>query len=173
MTDPVSPIIDFYPQDFEMDMNGKRQEWEAVVKIPFIDENRLLEALKRYEHRLTKEERKRDQFGESFRFVYDPKLAGDKAGEGKVYRSPLPGIFPDIYHCMSREETFHLPTLDGGLSFRNHLLDGVKLGKDALAGFPSLQTIPHQGELRFHHVNVFQQESRYVLEQRRLSGWIH
>lgn len=33
-----SPIIDFYPLDFSVDLNGKRQEWEAVVLIPFIDE---------------------------------------------------------------------------------------------------------------------------------------
>jgi 5'-3' exonuclease len=43
----ISPIIDFYPSEFELDMNGKKQEWEAVVKIPFIDENRLLQAMKR------------------------------------------------------------------------------------------------------------------------------
>ena len=40
-----SPIIDFYPVDFEQDLNGKQQEWEAVVCIPFIDEKRLLEAI--------------------------------------------------------------------------------------------------------------------------------
>lgn len=33
-----SPIIDFYPPKFETDINGKRQDWEAVVLIPFIDE---------------------------------------------------------------------------------------------------------------------------------------
>lgn len=33
-----SEIIDYYPPDFKTDLNGKQQEWEAVVLIPFIDE---------------------------------------------------------------------------------------------------------------------------------------
>ncbi len=41
-----SPILDFYPEDFQTDMNGKKQDWEAIVKIPFIDEERLLKAMK-------------------------------------------------------------------------------------------------------------------------------
>ena len=45
MYDPNSPILDFYPQEFDQDLNGKKQEWEAVVKIPFIDEDRLLRAM--------------------------------------------------------------------------------------------------------------------------------
>jgi 5'-3' exoribonuclease 1 len=45
MWDPNSPILDFYPQEFEQDLNGKKQEWEAVVKIPFINEQRLLRAM--------------------------------------------------------------------------------------------------------------------------------
>jgi 5'-3' exoribonuclease 1 len=46
MWDPSSPILDFYPQEFDLDLNGKKQDWEAVVKIPFIDEERLLRAMK-------------------------------------------------------------------------------------------------------------------------------
>lgn len=45
MNDPNSPIFDFYPQEFEQDLNGKKQDWEAIVKIPFIDEKRLLSAM--------------------------------------------------------------------------------------------------------------------------------
>uniref|UniRef100_A0A8C8DNR1 5'-3' exoribonuclease 1 n=1 Tax=Oryzias sinensis TaxID=183150 RepID=A0A8C8DNR1_9TELE len=38
MTSENSPIIEYYPVDFKTDLNGKQQEWEAVVLIPFIDE---------------------------------------------------------------------------------------------------------------------------------------
>lgn len=38
MTSDDSPIIEYYPPDFKTDLNGKQQEWEAVVLIPFIDE---------------------------------------------------------------------------------------------------------------------------------------
>lgn len=33
-----SPIKHFYPQEFKTDMNGKRNDWEAVILIPFIDQ---------------------------------------------------------------------------------------------------------------------------------------
>jgi 5'-3' exoribonuclease 1 len=45
MYDPNSPILDFYPLEFELDLNGKKQDWEAIVKIPFIDQVRLLKAM--------------------------------------------------------------------------------------------------------------------------------
>ena len=40
MTSTSSAVIDFYPVEFEQDLNGKQQDWEAVVLIPFIDEVR-------------------------------------------------------------------------------------------------------------------------------------
>lgn len=44
MTDANSPIHDFYPTDFRVDLEGKRNDWEGVVLIPFIDQARLLAA---------------------------------------------------------------------------------------------------------------------------------
>lgn len=44
MTNPESPIIDFYPIDVPVDPNGKAMPWLWVVLLPFIDEERLLAA---------------------------------------------------------------------------------------------------------------------------------
>ena len=152
MTSSESPIIDFYPRDFELDMNGKKMEWEAVVKIPFIDENRLLAAMSTKELLLSPNEQARNGFGVSLKFTYSPSIEF-------IYPSSLPGIFPDIQKCQCIENIFDLPTMDGLEPFIG-LVDGVKLGESALAGFPSLKTLPHAGQLGFHGINVFQQDSR-------------
>eukprot|EP00122_Pirum_gemmata_P005997 Pgem_evm1s5481 len=45
MTNPTSEIIDFYPNDFKLDMNGKKNDWEAVILLSFLEEKRLLKAI--------------------------------------------------------------------------------------------------------------------------------
>ncbi|ESK84121.1 5 -3 exoribonuclease [Moniliophthora roreri MCA 2997] len=155
MIDPVSPISHFYPLTFELDLNGKKQDWEAIVKIPFINEKELLAAMATRERLLSLEERGRNSFGTSTRFTY----AGPDA-EPTQYPSSLPGFFPPLYRCMCKMEVFNLPTLDG-LHLVPGLRDGVSLGREALAGFPSLKTLPHAGVvIGYHHVNVHGSESR-------------
>lgn len=152
MTNEKSPIIDFYPREFELDMNGKKMEWEAVVKIPFIDESRLIPAMRSVEHLLTPRERERNSFGITLKFSYSPSV-------DELYPSSMPGIFPDISHCRCVLNVFELPTLDG-LDIIVGLCPGANIGLASLAGFPSLKVLKHSASLEYHGVNVFQQDSR-------------
>ncbi|ELR13826.1 exoribonuclease, putative [Acanthamoeba castellanii str. Neff] len=70
MRHPQSPIIDFYPNDFALDMNGKRWAWQAVALLPFIDENRLKEVMKECEPHFSAEEQERNKLGNHLIFVH-------------------------------------------------------------------------------------------------------
>lgn len=153
MTNPDSPIIDFYPRDFELDMNGKKMDWEAVVVIPFIDEKRLLSAMATKNDLLSDVEKSRNGFGVPLKFTYSPDV-------NFTYPSSLPGIFPEIQACHCIENIFDLPDMEG-LDFVSGLTTGALLNIEALAGFPTLHTLPYTAQLvEGYGVNVFQQNSR-------------
>jgi hypothetical protein len=48
MNSAESPLIEYYPKYFEIDLNGKKNDYEAVVKLPFIDQLKLIECEEKY-----------------------------------------------------------------------------------------------------------------------------
>src|SRR4029434_3425302 len=126
--------------------------WEAVVKIPFIDEKRLLSAMAPKDLLLSDDEKARNDFGVPLKFTYSDTV-------DFVYPSSLVDVFPPIAHCHCVENIFDLPAVEG-LEYRAGLTEGALLSIEALAGFPSLATLPYVANLGFHGVNVFQQDSR-------------
>lgn len=73
---PESEIIHFYPQDFETDLNGKKQEWEALVLIPFIDEKLLLRTMKKCEKDLKPSEVERNSHGPMLQYDFSSQSQG-------------------------------------------------------------------------------------------------
>ncbi|TFY53636.1 hypothetical protein EVJ58_g9344 [Rhodofomes roseus] len=71
MTEETSPIIDFYPPSFEVDMNGKRMLWQGVALLPFIDEKRLLGAMAEHYPKITDDEKRRNRWGNDVMFVFE------------------------------------------------------------------------------------------------------
>ncbi|XP_053186193.1 5'-3' exoribonuclease 1 isoform X1 [Scomber japonicus] len=150
MTSENSAIIEYYPLDFKTDLNGKQQEWEAVVLIPFIDERCLLAAMEPCNHKLTKEEKARNCHTECAVYTYDPEIDFS-------YSSSLPQLFPDIVHCHARKANIAMDAWHVGL---DHV--GRRMDKSALyfCGFPTLQHIRHKFYKKKSGVVVFQQSSR-------------
>ena len=104
------------------------------------------------EHKLTKDERSRNAFGNSLSFSFQP-------GPSTAYPSPLPKSFPAVLRSQCVMEPYDLPILDG-LHLVQGLCDGVLLGAESLAGFPSLKTIHHHATLEPHGVNIHGSASR-------------
>uniref|UniRef100_A0A8C4F7H9 5'-3' exoribonuclease n=1 Tax=Dicentrarchus labrax TaxID=13489 RepID=A0A8C4F7H9_DICLA len=91
MSSPDSSIIDFYPDDFAIDLNGKKYAWQGVALLPFVDERRLRAALADVYPDLTPEEVKRNSLGSDVLFL------------GKSH--PLFDFIQELYRTESLEVT--------------------------------------------------------------------
>ncbi|GAB0088576.1 5'-3' exoribonuclease 1 [Sergentomyia squamirostris] len=149
MTDPQSDIIEYYPTEFETDLNGKRQEWEAVVLIPFIKEDRLLKAMKACYKDLTEEEISRNRHGPMLLYEYVPENQGQCVG-------------PDLetlYACYANETPIdradiHVPPDRMVLKMSEKTLKGV-----LFPGFPTTKHLKYTTKLESARVKVFEAHS--------------
>ena len=71
MTDDDSPIKDFYPETFEINMNGKRMAWQGIALLPFIDEKRLLDAMATRYPELSEDEVQQNGWGDNVLIASD------------------------------------------------------------------------------------------------------
>lgn len=109
MVNEDSPILDFYPEDFDIDMNGKKMAWQGIALLPFIEQNRLLGAIATVEPLLTDDEKRRNTTGDNvmlisgdndlhpkFCEVYTKKkITKPVPIDGKVSRGICGSILPD------------------------------------------------------------------------------
>ncbi|XP_076824153.1 5'-3' exoribonuclease 1-like isoform X3 [Clavelina lepadiformis] len=154
LMDENSEIGDFFPTKFSTDLNGKQQEWEAVVLIPFIDEKRLLDAMEPLQGKLSIRERGRNKHGPCQLYTHDVNTP-------HYLKSSLSGVFPDIERCTACLKTILANSWtkkDYG-AYVKGLLPGCQLSVYH-QGFPTLYHIPHRARLRKQGVRVFQAPSR-------------
>ncbi|XP_047526859.1 5'-3' exoribonuclease 1 isoform X3 [Vanessa atalanta] len=151
MTDEDSPIVHYYPVLFETDLNGKKNSWEAVVLIPFIDETNLLSAMAPCYQRLTEEELKRNTHGPMLVYTrttenlgpiiapdYFSPIAENHAKEIAVWRTELDVPASELKRGM-------LPNVDRELLY---------------PGFPTMRHLKYKTSLKKCKVKVFDQPSR-------------
>ena len=51
---PGSSVYNNYPMEFDIDMSGKRREWEGLVLLPMIDVGKVREEYEKYSKELDK-----------------------------------------------------------------------------------------------------------------------
>ena len=62
----------FNPSDVEIDLSGKLKEYMGIVKIPFVDVNIVKKVHKENTDKLGTSDKKRDSFGNSLIYTYNP-----------------------------------------------------------------------------------------------------
>uniref|UniRef100_A0A182NCW7 5'-3' exoribonuclease 1 n=1 Tax=Anopheles dirus TaxID=7168 RepID=A0A182NCW7_9DIPT len=146
MMDPSSSVYDFYPPQFSTDLNGKQQAWEAVVLIPFIDEKRLLNAMRPCDAFLTDEEKRRNVHGPMLQYQYDAQQKSPlEAKYGFAYIAELPVRRTDIWR-----DSLHVT--------EDKLVLGPSKGAvlhGYAKGFPTFKHLPYHGELKELRVKIF------------------
>ena len=151
MLNDSSPVTEFYPKTFETDLNGKQQDWEAVVLIPFIDEVRLLDAMANVPGHMTEDEHRRNAHGPVGVYNYTKERM-------PTFKSP--GYFPDIVQNFTSVQFVERKEWD---------LDPRLLVKGPLAayrsdlcfkGFPNFKHVKFDFEHSAASVRVFNSPSR-------------
>jgi 5'-3' exoribonuclease 1 len=154
MVSNESPVREFYPLEFGIDQDGKKNPWEAVVLLDFIDEVKLLqaEALHCPADKLSQVERNRNVFGKVLTCLFAP-------GNTDTYFSCNPEFgLPDI-HCCNSVVSESTPSLSPGAYFKPELILGTTY---PIAGFPSLTVLPLMGcKVEAVKVNMFGSDSKY------------
>jgi 5'-3' exoribonuclease 1 len=153
MTAPHSPLAAFFPDELKVDFEGKRNDWEGVVLLPFLDEHLLKQCIASVPaSKLTDAQIARNKPGPLVVFRHAPEGTGDVA-------STLPRAFPGLHPCRSQALESMPPgefpkdrKCFGGLDC---LLPNVQLGVKRPPGFPTMHTLKSRGELKNAGVNVF------------------
>jgi 5'-3' exoribonuclease 1 len=132
MLDAGSPIYQYYPDNFDIDMEGRRNPWEGVVLIPFIDEELLRRAFVSIDlSSLSSHERARNSLGHPWIICFTPD-------HPSFLPAALNDVLPAVPNCASTASAFNAPTLAKGTRFKPCLLPGTLTQAHARLGFPSI-----------------------------------
>ena len=84
---PPSPIARFYPTEFEVDRNGRKNEWQAVVLLPIVDLEEVRRAYEENEPLISSDDLPRNRL-ERVRLYSGPETQTEvDIGLGSLFRS--------------------------------------------------------------------------------------
>ena len=69
-----SPLKSFCPDSFDIDLSGKRREWEGIALLPFLDYRLVSQVYRQHILKVDNKDRRRDISGKSFLYQFDPSF---------------------------------------------------------------------------------------------------
>lgn len=84
MSEPDSEIIEFYPSEFPIDMNGKKMSWQGIALLPFIEASKLLRVVRDQYPKLTEAEAARNVRRDAILLISNKNVNYDKFAK-KLY----------------------------------------------------------------------------------------
>jgi 5'-3' exoribonuclease 1 len=148
MIDSNSPLLSFYPEDFQLDQNEKKHDWESIVLLPFIDEELLLNSITKYYPQLDPIEQNRNRHILSSCFTTTSKLQ-------PIGNSLRPNLyFPALKETRAICREFHIDHYDikHGRFEEKEMVNFPK--------FPILNVLPYKFGYKNSAVSLFESRSR-------------
>tara|TARA_Y100000389_G_scaffold113476_1_gene110587 strand:+ start:969 stop:2699 length:1731 start_codon:yes stop_codon:yes gene_type:complete len=91
LTDERSPLRQYCPDDFAIDLSGKRREWEGIVILPMVNFDLVVTNYSERVKQVAPKELKRNVCGRSFKYEFD-------SGSARTFAS----FYGDIENCGAR-----------------------------------------------------------------------
>lgn len=93
----IEPLKQFCPDDFYIDLAGKRKEWEGVPILPFIDNDLVSEIYNKHKHKISQQDNKRNILGKSYVYSFD-------SNNNSIFKS----FYGDILNCCVKTKIISL-----------------------------------------------------------------
>lgn len=148
-TSSDSPLKEFFPTNVKTDLNEKIHDYEAIILIPFINEQALLDAFKDHESQLTNDERTRNRTGSFYIFSYSQTpISGHVDERLKEQRNVKLQTLKHDHYVLSPEKIF------------KGIRKDIQLNQ--VIGFPSLNGIRFTVKVSFEKIKLFNYPSKYL-----------
>lgn len=130
-TDSDSPLIDFFPKEYGVDLNEKIHDYEAIILIPFVNEELFLKVFHDYKSKLTPGEVERNKFGHYLSMIFSEQpVQPNETLDSSLY--------PNVLAKKIRHDFYVLPP--------EIIFKGIRTNVDlkAITGFPTLNGIEYR-----------------------------
>lgn len=97
LIDDDSPIKEYSPEEFEIDLSGKKNDWQGIVRLPIINPEEVIDIYNTKSKLIDEREMRRNIFGKSFIYSYN-----------KDINTTFNSFYGTIYNCKVQNKIINL-----------------------------------------------------------------